>query len=120
MPLSENFWSRCTPGGAASLHSGRIGSWPRNCLLVGLWFAVFHLRRLAATYNAAIFAFAGNAIFAAIYYSTQRSAKREVKGTALDKMHFGDAAIIVSAAITLHLGHQPGARSTPSSIWPID
>src|SRR6187200_3256978 len=38
--------------------------------------------------NAAIFAFAGNAIFAAIYYSSQRLLKTRMFSDALSKFHF--------------------------------
>src|SRR6185369_14955105 len=55
--------------------------------------------------NAAIFAFAGNAIFAAIYYSTQRLCKARMFSDTLSRLHFwGWQAIIVSAALTLPLG----------------
>ena len=55
--------------------------------------------------NAVIFAFAGNAIFAAIYYSTQRLCKARLFNDGLSKFHFwGWQAIIVSAAVTLPMG----------------
>ena len=50
--------------------------------------------------NAVIFAFAGNAIFAAVYYSSQRLLKARPLDR-LSKIHFwGWQAIIVAAAIT--------------------
>ncbi len=56
--------------------------------------------------NAVIFAFAGNAIFAAIYYSTQRLCKARMFNDIMGRVHFwGWQAIIVSAAITLPLGY---------------
>ena len=59
--------------------------------------------------NAAIFAFAGNAIFAAIYYSTQRLCKARMWSDTLGKLHFwGWQLIIVSAALTLPLGITQG------------
>src|SRR5690606_24463651 len=55
--------------------------------------------------NAVIFAFAGNAIFAAIYYSTQRLCKARMFSDWMSRFHFwGWQAIIVAAAITLPLG----------------
>jgi cytochrome c oxidase cbb3-type subunit I/II len=55
--------------------------------------------------NAAIFAFAGNAMFAAIYYSSQRLLKARMWSDALSKFHFwGWQAIIVAAALTLPMG----------------
>ena len=42
--------------------------------------------------NAAIFAFAGNAIFAAVYYSTQRLCKARMWSDMLGRLHLGLAA----------------------------
>ncbi len=59
--------------------------------------------------NAVIFAFAGNAIFTAIYYSTQRLCKARMWSDTLSRLHFwGWQAIIVSAALTLPLGITQG------------
>lgn len=70
--------------------------------------------------NAAIFAFAGNAIFAAIYYSTQRLCKARMWSDTLSRLHFwGWQAIIVSAAITLPLGLTSGKEYAELE-WPID
>jgi len=38
--------------------------------------------------NAAIFAFAGNAIFVAVYYSTQRLCKTRMWSDTLSNLHF--------------------------------
>src|SRR5262245_52307513 len=55
--------------------------------------------------NAAIFAFAGNAIFAAVYYSSQRLLKARPLSDKLSAFHFwGWQAIIVAAALTLPFG----------------
>ena len=72
------------------------------------WLTFGRLRPLHT--NAAIFAFAGNAIFAAIYYSTQRLLQgAHVQRHALSRLHFwGWQAIIVAAALTLPLRHHPG------------
>ncbi len=70
--------------------------------------------------NAAIFAFAGNAIFAAIYYSTQRLCKARMWSDKLSALHFwGWQLIIVSAAITLPLGYTQGKEYAELE-WPID
>src|ERR1051325_5446476 len=55
--------------------------------------------------NAAIFAFAGNAIFAALYYSSQRLLKTRMFSDRLSNFHFwGWQAVIVAAALTLPWG----------------
>lgn len=70
--------------------------------------------------NAVIFAFAGNAIFAGIYYSMQRLLKTRMFSDALSKLHFwGWQAIIVSAAITLPLGITV-SKEYAELEWPID
>ncbi len=61
--------------------------------------------------NAVIFAFAANAIFAAVYYSTQRLLKARPIAL-LSQIHFwGWQAIIVSAAITF-----PSALRKPKNM----
>ncbi|MEI8197389.1 MAG: cytochrome-c oxidase, cbb3-type subunit I, partial [Phycisphaerae bacterium] len=70
--------------------------------------------------NAAIFAFAGNAIFAAIYYSTQRLCKARMWSDKFSWFHFwGWQAIIVSAALTLPFGITK-AKEYAELEWPID
>ncbi len=70
--------------------------------------------------NAVIFAFAGNAIFAAIYYSTQRLCKARMYSDLLGRIHFwGWQSIIVSAAITLPLGITT-SKEYAELEWPID
>jgi cytochrome c oxidase cbb3-type subunit I/II len=70
--------------------------------------------------NAAIFAFAGNALFGAIYYSTQRLCKARMFSDVLSNLHFwGWQAIIVSAALTLPLGITQGKEYAELE-WPID
>jgi cytochrome c oxidase cbb3-type subunit I/II len=67
------------------------------------WITFGRLRPLHT--NAVIFAFAGNAVFAAIYYSTQRLCKARMWSDRLGLLHFwGWQAIIVSAALTLPFG----------------
>ena len=88
-------------------------------LTAGLpWFSFARLRPLHT--NAAIFAFAGNAIFAAIYYSTQRLCKARMWSDTLSHLHFwGWQAIIVAAAITLPLGITQ-SKEYAELEWPID
>ncbi|HEX7671131.1 MAG TPA: cytochrome-c oxidase, cbb3-type subunit I [Polyangiaceae bacterium] len=70
--------------------------------------------------NAAIFAFAGNAIFAAIYYSSQRLLKARMWSDKLSNFHFwGWQAIIVSAALTLPFGITQ-SKEYAELEWPID
>nr|WP_201743651.1 cytochrome-c oxidase, cbb3-type subunit I [Roseiconus nitratireducens] len=82
------------------------------------WISFGRLRPLHT--NAAIFAFAGNAIFAAIYYSTQRLCKARMWSDVLSRLHFwGWQAIIVAAAITLPLGITQ-SKEYAELEWPID
>src|SRR3954453_15062988 len=82
------------------------------------WLTFGRLRPLHT--NAAIFAFAGNGIFAGIYYSTQRLLKTRLASDLLAKIHFwGWQAIIVAAAITLPLGFTQGKEYAELE-WPID
>jgi cytochrome c oxidase cbb3-type subunit I/II len=70
--------------------------------------------------NAAIFAFAGNALFAAIYYSTQRLCKARMFSDLLSNLHFwGWQSIIVAAALTLPFGITQGKEYAELE-WPID
>ncbi|MBI1369936.1 MAG: cytochrome-c oxidase, cbb3-type subunit I [Planctomycetes bacterium] len=70
--------------------------------------------------NAAIFAFAGNAIFAAIYYSTQRLCKARMYSDTLSRLHFwGWQLVIVCAALTLPLGITQ-SKEYAELEWPID
>jgi cytochrome c oxidase cbb3-type subunit I/II len=70
--------------------------------------------------NAAIFAFAGNAIFAGIYYSTQRLCKARMWSDKLSWAHFiGWQLIIVSAALTLPFGITQ-SKEYAELEWPID
>ncbi len=82
------------------------------------WLTFGRLRPLHT--NAAIFAFAGNAIFAAIYYSTQRLCKARMFSDLLGRLHFwGWQLIIVSAALTLPMGITQGKEYAELE-WPID
>lgn len=82
------------------------------------WFSFGRLRPLHT--NAAIFAFVGNAVFAAIYYSTQRLCKARMWSNEFSRLHFwGWQAIIVAAAITLPAGITQ-SREFAELEYPID
>ena len=82
------------------------------------WLSFGRLRPLHT--NAVIFAFAGNAIFAGVYYSLQRLLKAPMFSKALSEIHFwGWQAIIVAAAVTLPLGFTQGKEYAELE-WPID
>ncbi len=70
--------------------------------------------------NAVIFAFVGNAIFTAVYYSIQRLLKTRMYSDLLGKIHFwGWQLIIVAAAVTLLAGYTSGKEYAELE-WPID
>ncbi len=107
-------------GGAAFLFgliaALQLAYWPMNLNLE--WITFGRLRPLHT--NAAIFAFAGNAIFAGIYYSSQRLLKTRLFSDLLSKLHFwGWQLIIVAAAITLPLGYTQ-SKEYAELEWPID
>lgn len=94
----------------------QLAYWPLNLNLE--WITFGRLRPLHT--NAAIFAFAGNAIFAGIYHSTQRLLKTRMFSDMLSKIHFwGWQLIIVAAAISLPLGYSQ-AKEYAELEWPID
>jgi len=94
----------------------QLASWKFNFGLE--WFTFGRLRPLHT--NAAIFAFCGNAIFAGVYYSTQRLCKARIFNDTLSKIHFwGWQLIIVAAAISLPLGYSHGKEYAELE-WPID
>ncbi len=82
------------------------------------WLSFGRLRPLHT--NAVIFAFVGNAIFAGVYYSTQRLLKARMYSDALSNINFwGWQLIIVSAALTLPLGYTT-SKEYAELEWPID
>jgi cytochrome c oxidase cbb3-type subunit I/II len=82
------------------------------------WLSFGRLRPLHT--NAVIFAFAGNAIFTGIYYSTQRLLRTRMWSDGLGRLHFwGWQAIIVGAALTLPLGITQ-SKEYAELEWPID
>lgn len=97
------------------LVASQLANWRLN---LGLpWTSFGRLRPLHT--NAAIFAFAGNAVFAGVYYSTQRLLKVRMASDLLSKLHFwGWQIIIVSAALTLPFGITVGKEYAELE-WPI-
>jgi len=70
--------------------------------------------------NAVIFAFVGNGIFTAIYYSVPRLVKSPMWSKALGQIHFwGWQLIIVLGAVTLMMGYTTGKEYAELE-WPID
>ena len=94
----------------------QLGFWKLNLDLP--WLTFGRLRPLHT--NAVVFAFAGNAVFAAVYYSSQRLLKARMFSDRLSAIHFwGWQAIIVSAAVSLPLGYTQGKEYAELE-WPID
>jgi cytochrome c oxidase cbb3-type subunit I/II len=94
----------------------QMANWKLN---LGLPWTTFGRLRPLHT-NAAIFAFCGNAIFAGIYYSSQRLLKARLFNDLLSKIHFwGWQLIIVLAAVTLPLGLTTGKEYSELE-WPVD
>ncbi|MCB0379205.1 MAG: cytochrome-c oxidase, cbb3-type subunit I [Bdellovibrionales bacterium] len=113
--LASIFWAGAAflAGVLAAL---QLAYWPFNFELE--WLTFSRIRPLHT--NAAIFAFAGNAIFAGMYHSTQRLLKTRLFSDALSWIHFwGWQLIILSAAITLPLGFSQ-SKEYAELEWPID
>jgi cytochrome c oxidase cbb3-type subunit I/II len=82
------------------------------------WLTFGRLRPLHT--NAVIFAFAGNAIFTGVYYSTQRLLRARMWSDTLSRAHFwGWQLIIVGAAVTLPLGITT-SKEYAELEWPLD
>ncbi|GAA4275446.1 cytochrome-c oxidase, cbb3-type subunit I [Aquimarina mytili] len=82
------------------------------------WLSFGRLRPLHT--NAVIFAFVGNAIFAGVYYSTQRLLKTRMFSDTLSSINFWVwQLIIVGAAITLPLGYTT-SKEYAELEWPFD
>ena len=82
------------------------------------WLSFGRLRPLHT--NAVIFAFVGNALYAGVYYSSQRLLKARMYSDFLSKFNFwGWQLIIVAAAITLPLGITT-SKEYAELEWPID
>ena len=103
-------------------------------MLVGLWLALelaFPALNLDSPYitfgrlrplhtSAVVFAFAANAVFAGIYYSTQRLLRVRMASDTLSKVHFwGWQLIVVGVVITYPLGITQGKEYAELE-WPLD
>jgi len=94
----------------------QLAFWPANMELP--WLTFGRIRPLHT--NAAIFAFAGNIIFAGMYHSTQRLLKTRNYSDFLSRFHFwGWQLIIVGALITLPLGYTM-SKEYAELEWPLD
>ena len=93
----------------------QLAWYPAN---VGEYFTFGRLRPVHT--GAVIFAFAGNAIFAAVYYSSQRLLKTRMFSDAMSWFHFwGWQLIILATAASYVLGYTQ-TREYAEMIWPID
>src|SRR5690606_9139770 len=88
-------------------------------LNLGISYTTFGRLRPIHT-NAVIFAFVGNAVFAASYYVFQRVLKTRMYSDLLSKIHlWGWQLIIVLGAITLSLGYT-SSKEYAELEWPLD
>ena len=102
-----------TVGALAAL---QLAFWPANG---GISYITFGRIRPIHT-DAMIFAFAGNSIFAGMYYSLQRLCKRRLWSDTLTQIHFwGWQLIIAATAISLAFGFTQGKEYAEME-WPID
>ncbi len=82
------------------------------------WTSFSHLRPIHT--NAVIFGFTGNALFAAMFYSTQRLCRVSMWSKTLSQIQlWGWQLIIVLVAVTLAAGYSQ-SREYAEAIWPID
>ncbi len=107
--------------------------WGITGMLVGVWLALmmawpaanvgaeFSFGRLRPVHTSVvIFAFAGNAIFAAVYYSTQRLLNTRMYSDAMSWFHLiGWQLIIAATGVSYVLGYTQ-THEYAEMIWPID
>ncbi len=112
----------------ATILWGVVGMLAGVLIAFQLAFPVLNLDMAATTFgrvrpvhtNAVIFAFVGNGIFTAIYYSLPRLLKTKMFSKVLGNIHFwGWQLIIVAAAVTLLAGYTTGKEYAELE-WPID
>ena len=102
---------------AGSWLAFELAWWPANA---GQKWLTFGRLRPVHT-GAVVFAFAGNAVFAAIYYSTQRLLKTRMFSDALSRIHFwGWQTIIATVAITVPFLGMTQSREYAEFEWPVD
>jgi cytochrome c oxidase cbb3-type subunit I/II len=101
---------------AGVLAALQLADWHFN---FGLKWITFGRLRPIHT-NAVVFAFAGNAIFCGVYYSSQRLLKARLFSDLLSRIHFwGWQLIIVLAALSFAFGITTGKEYAELE-WPID
>ncbi|MBX2963863.1 MAG: cytochrome-c oxidase, cbb3-type subunit I [Cyclobacteriaceae bacterium] len=112
----------------ASVIFGLVGMLVGLTAAIQLFYPVFNFDLQYTTFgrirplhtNAIIFAFVGNAMFGAVYYSMQRLLKARMFNDTLSWIHFwGWQLIIVAAAISLPLG-MTTSKEYAELEWPID
>ncbi|MBK8353235.1 MAG: cytochrome-c oxidase, cbb3-type subunit I [Saprospirales bacterium] len=112
----------------ATILWGVVGMLAGVLIAFQLAFPILNLDMAATTFgrvrpvhtNAVIFAFVGNGIFTAIYYSLPRLLKTKMYSKVLGNIHFwGWQLIIVAAAVTLLAGYTSGKEYAELE-WPID
>jgi cytochrome c oxidase cbb3-type subunit I/II len=113
--IATLFWG--TIGMAAGvLLALQLADWRFNFDLK--WLSFGRLRPVHT--NAVVFAFAGNAIFAGVYYSIQRLLKTRLYSDTLSRIHFwGWQLIIVLGALGFFFGVTTGKEYAELE-WPID
>ncbi len=119
--IVKNFIFATVFWGLASLLAGvyiafELAYWKLN--METAWLTFGRLRPLHT--NAAIFAFVGNAMFAGIYYSTQRLCKASLYAPLLARMHFWLWQLIIAlGGLSLLLGFTDG-KEYAELTWPFD
>ncbi|MBS1558390.1 MAG: cytochrome-c oxidase, cbb3-type subunit I [Bacteroidetes bacterium] len=112
----------------ATVVFGLVGMLVGLTAAIQLFYPIFNFNLQYTTFgrirplhtNAIIFAFVGNAIFGAVYYSLQRLLKTRMFSDLLSWVHFwGWQLIILAAAITLPLGFTT-SKEYAELEWPID
>ena len=92
----------------------QLAWWPAN---TGLSFLTFGRIRPLHT-EAVIFAFAGNSVFLAVYYSVQRLLKTRLWSDKLSNLHFWSwQIIIVCVAVTYLMGINQGKEYAAMEWW---
>ena len=93
----------------------QLAFWPAN---LGEYLSFGRLRPVHT--GTVVFAFAGNMIFAGIYYSSQRLLRVRLPSVRLGEIHFWSWQVAAAAAaVTLPLGFTQGKEHAEAE-WPID
>ncbi len=113
--IASLFW------GAAGMLAGltlalQLADWHFN---FGLKYITFGRLRPLHT-NAVIFAFAGNAIFCGVYYSTQRLCKARLFSDLLSRIHFWGWQLIIALGGTSFLFGITAGKEYAELEWPLD